>query len=145
MKVNNMVSSNPLTIANAFNNYFSSAAENLIKNFPANNNGKFIDPLTFLQKNFSHPSLRMKLNNTTTHEIDKLIQSMKCKNSYGYNEISSTILKSSAPYVLSPLTFIFNKILSSGVFPERLKLSEVNPLYKKGDSSVSSNYRPISI
>jgi len=51
MKVNNKVSCNPFTIANAFNNYFSSAAENLIKNFPANNNGKFIDPLTYLQKN----------------------------------------------------------------------------------------------
>jgi len=103
MKVNNMVSSNPLTIANAFNNYFSSAAENLlIKNFPANNNAKFLDPLTYLQQNFSHPFLRMKLNNTTTHKIDKLIQSMKCKNSYGYDEISSRILKSSAPYVLSP-------------------------------------------
>jgi len=70
---------------------------------------------------------------------------MKCKNSYGYDEISSRILKSSAPYVLSPLTFIFNKILSTGVFPERLKFSEVKPLYKKGDSSVFSNYRPISI
>jgi hypothetical protein len=84
----------------------------------------------------------MKLNNTTTHEIDKLIQSMKCKNSYDYDEISSRILKSSAPYVLSPLPFIFNKTLSTGV---RLKFSEVKPLYKKGDSSVFSNYRPISI
>jgi len=87
----------------------------------------------------------MDENNTSTHEIDKLIQPMKCKNSYGYDEISSRILKSSAPYVLSPLTFILNKTLSTGVFPERLKFSEVKPLYKKGDSSVFSNYRPISI
>jgi len=87
----------------------------------------------------------MDENNTSTHEIDKLIQPMKCKNSYGYDEISSRILKSSAPYVLSPLTFIFNKILSTGVLPERLKFSEVKPLYKKGDSPVFSNHRSVSI
>jgi hypothetical protein len=33
MNINNKLSSNPLTTANAFNTYFSSTAENLIKNF----------------------------------------------------------------------------------------------------------------
>ena len=87
----------------------------------------------------------MKLKNTTTHEIDKIIHSIKFNDSSGYDEISSRILKISAPYVLSPLTFIFNKILSTGVFPERLKFSDVKPLYKKGDTTDFSNYRPISL
>jgi hypothetical protein len=54
-------------------------------------------------------------------------------------------LKISAPHSLSPVTFIFNKILSTGVFPERLKFSEVKPLYKKGDTTDYSNYRSISL
>jgi hypothetical protein len=70
---------------------------------------------------------------------------LKCKNSYGYDETSSIILKVSAPCVLSPLTYIFNKILSTGIFPERLKFLEVKPLYKKGDKTEFSNYRPISL
>jgi hypothetical protein len=37
-----------------------------------------------------------------TNEIGKIINSIKCKDSSGYNEISSGILKISAPYVLSP-------------------------------------------
>ena len=41
--------------------------------------------------------------------------------------------------------FIFNKILTTGVFPERLKFSELKPLYKKGDTTDFSNYRPISL
>ena len=57
----------------------------------------------------------------------------------------SKILKISAPYVLSPLKFIFNKILTTGVFPERLKFSKVKPLYKKGVTTDFSNYRPISL
>jgi hypothetical protein len=37
---------------------------------------------------------------------------------HGYDEISNKILKASTPFILSPLTHIFNKILSSGIFPD---------------------------
>jgi len=79
------------------------------------------------------------------HEISKIIHSLKCKDSYGYDEISSRILKISAPYVLSPPMYIFNKILSTGLFPESLKFLEVRPLFKKEDITEFSNYRPISV
>jgi len=64
----------------------------------------------------------MKLNSSTMHDIDKVISSLKYKDSYGYDEISSRILKISAPYVLSPQTYIFNKVLSTGIFRERLQV-----------------------
>ena len=70
---------------------------------------------------------------------------MKCIDSCGHDKISSRILKISAPYVLSLLTYIFNKVLSTGIFPERLKFSEVRPLCKKGDITEFSNYRSISL
>ena len=128
MNVNNKLSSNPQTIVNAFNTYFLSVAENLLtKNFPGLNTTNNIDPLTYLRQNFNHIFSPVKLKNTTTYEIDKIIHSIKCKESSGYDEISK-ILKISAPYVLSPLKFIFNKILTTGVFPERLKFSKVKPL-----------------
>jgi hypothetical protein len=81
----------------------------------------------------------------TTSEIDKIIKSLKTKNSYGYDEISVKILKSSAPFIISPLTYICNKSLSSGVFSERLKDAIVKPIHKKGDRSLPLNYRPISL
>jgi len=35
---------------------------------------------------------------------------------------------------------MFNKILSTGIFPNRLKFLEVKPLYKEGDKTEFSNF-----
>jgi hypothetical protein len=67
-------------------------------------------------------------------------------NSFGYDEIPLKILKSNLYYTSSPLTYIINRLLATGIFPNRLKYSEIIPIYKKkGDKDLISNYRPISI
>ena len=130
MNIKDKLSSNPLAIANAFNIYFSSVAENLlIRNFSGKNTIHNNDSISYLRQNFRQPFSTIQLRNTTTYETEKIIRSLNCKNSYGYDEISSRILKISTPYVLSPLTNLFNKILSTGIFPDRLKFSEMKPLY----------------
>jgi hypothetical protein len=90
-----------------------------------------MNPMTWLRQNFNQPFTSLKLKNSTTHEIQKIIHSLKCKTSHGYDGISTRILKISAPYILSPLKYIFNKVLSTGIYPERLKFSEVNPILKR--------------
>ena len=47
--------------------------------------------------------------------------------------------------LLSPLSIIFNKSLSVGTFPDKMKLADTVPLYKGKDKSVVDNYRPISL
>jgi hypothetical protein len=59
--------------------------------------------------------------------------------------MSTKALKMSSSFISSPLTYICNKSLSQGIFPERLKYSEIRPLFKKGGKSNISNYRPISL
>ena len=54
-------------------------------------------------------------------------------------------MKASAPYILSPLTCTFNKVLSTDIFPDRLKFSEVKLLFKKSEKTEISNYQPISL
>ena len=57
--------------------------------------------MTYLHKTFGHISSQMKLKNTTMQEVKKIINSIKCKDSAGYDAISSRILKKSAPYIVS--------------------------------------------
>ena len=89
----------------------------------------------------------MKWHYTSTSEVGKIIKSLKSKNSSGYDEISTRILKLSAPYIVSPLTYICNIILNTGIFPDRLKYAIIKPILKKkvGDDQNISNYRPISL
>jgi hypothetical protein len=68
-------------------------------------------------------------NTVKPNAIFDKINSQKNKTSHGYDGISDNILKASAPFIISPLTYIFNKVLSTGVFPDRLKYSEVQPLF----------------
>ena len=141
----NCTINNPVTIANAFNAYFSSVAEKIIKESSKNSHISNENPLSHLHHKFKQPTVPLRFKYTTTHEINSIIHTLKTKNSYGYDEVSSRLLKISAPYIISPLTFIFNKVLSTGVFPEGLKFSEVKPLFKNGSKTEFSNYRPIAL
>jgi Notch-like protein len=87
----------------------------------------------------------MKFQYASTYEVEKIIKSLKDKNSIGYDEISNRIIKSSLPRIISPITYICNAILNTGIFPERLKFAIVKPLFKKGKTNNISNYRPISL
>ena len=43
------------------------------------------------------------------------------------------------------LADIFNNCLQNGIFPDKLKLAKVIPIFKSGAKDIASNYRPISI
>jgi Notch-like protein len=61
------------------------------------------------------------------------------------DKISSKVLKYSLNMISTPLTYIFNCVLSTGTFPTLMKYSIVKPLFKKGDKSNLSNHRPMSL
>ena len=46
---------------------------------------------------------------------------------------------------ISPLTNIVNQTLSTGIFPDRLKIAKVIPIYKNVIPYYLENYRPISL
>jgi hypothetical protein len=96
-------------------------------------------------QSFKNPFPNFNLKSISTKEIENIIKSLKPKNSSGYDEISTKLTKICSPFISSPLAHIFNKSLSSGIFPECLKYSIVKPLFMKGDKSKISNYIPMTI
>ena len=59
-----------------------------------------------------------------------IIKELKSKKSCGYDEITARILNISSPFIVSPLTYICNRLLTTGTFPGRMKFLEIKPMYK---------------
>ena len=53
--------------------------------------------------------------------------------SSGTDNIGPKILKLSAPYISTSLTFIFIRIIDTGVYPKLLKNAKVTPVHKSGE------------
>jgi len=130
-------------IATTFNTYFATVAQNIhTENF---NSIDVNDPLNYLYNAFNEQIPAINLKMVTSKEIENVVKSLKPKGSHGYDEIPTKSLKLSVPYILSPLTYLCNLMISTGTFPTRLKFAEIKPLHKKGEKSNISNYRPISL
>ena len=65
--------------------------------------------------------------------VKKTIKELSSKNSSGHDKISTNFLKRIADIIAEPLKLIINQSLCTGIFPHRLKLAKVVPLFKKGD------------
>lgn len=94
---------------------------------------------------FNHSFPSIKYHAVTSTEISKIIKSLITKGSHGHDEISVKVLKISSPFIISPLTYISNKMLSSGIFPDRLNYAEIKPLFKGSCKNDPTNYRPVSL
>ena len=74
-----------------------------------------------------------------------IIHSLNKSNSTGPDGISSKILRLAVNYIADPLSHLINNSFQSGFFPTNLKIAKVVPVFKKGDSDKTDNYRPISL
>ena len=81
---------------------------------------------------------------TTLTEVKQIIKSLKNR-SPGWDEIPAFLLKLCANYYVQPLTYIINKSIENGIFPNELKLARVVPIFKSGHPSSICNYRSISV
>ena len=77
--------------------------------------------------------------------MTKIIKNLASNNSSGHDGISARFIKRILETITPPLTHIINQSLCTGIFPDRLKIAKVIPLFKKGDEHIIDNYRPISL
>ena len=65
--------------------------------------------------------------------------------SNGKDNISAYFLRVATKVIAAPLAQLFNYTFLFGIFPASLKIAKIVLMYKSGDKSYISNYRPISI
>ena len=125
-------------IVDKFNEYFVSLGSNLASLIPATS--------TTFSSFLKEPNLRsFSLYLTDAHEVTELASKFPNKSSAGYDGIPLNILKSSIRFIAEPISQIINCSFSTGIFPDKLKIAKVCPIFKNGEKNLLSNYRPISI
>lgn len=140
IEINEKYIEDPQSISDHFNKFFTNIAINNdcqgSNSFCNNSKPNLMNPSSHNLSCFSA---------VTEPEVYKTIMSLKNKNSSGWDEIPSSVVKRSAHIITKPLTFVINLSLSNGEFPDKLKYSVVRPLFKSGDPKSVSNYRPIAL
>ena len=99
------------------------------------------DPVSFLTGDYSSSFF---FKPVSPQSVSDTIQSLRNK-CYNINTISTKVLKFISPIVSSPLSAIINTSLTSGRFPDSMKLARVVPVKKTGDPTDMGNYHPISV
>ncbi|MCG8032214.1 MAG: endonuclease/exonuclease/phosphatase family protein [Candidatus Thiodiazotropha taylori] len=97
--------------------------------------------------NLPEPSYHTNLSTITLTppDVQSTMQSLKVGKASGPDGISNHILRELSNELSSPFCTLFNQSLRYGIFPTSYKDANVSPVPKKGDLSIASNYRPISL
>ena len=138
LKINEKLIDNTKEIVENVNDFFVNIGPNTENDIPLN---PFVKPEIFLKNR--------NINNfifapTSNEEVLEIINNLENK-SPGPRSIPVNLLKLIADLIVTPLTIIISKSLTSGVFPDALKISKVIPIHKGNSPEELNNYRPISL
>ena len=81
----------------------------------------------------------------TPNELAEISNAFRSGKSAGHDGIPISIIKQSIQIIAEPLAHIINLSITRGIVPDQMKIACVVPLFKAGDRSLCTNYRPVSI
>ena len=81
----------------------------------------------------------------TREDIQRRLEKLNVNKSCGPDNIHPFVLQSTAKATSIPLRHIFSKSVCMGECPKDWKSANVTPIHKKGDRTLPSNYRPVSL
>ena len=139
IKVDESIIDDPTEVANCLNKHFCSIGKKLAQKVQNLNE---INYTTYLKDSISSSIF---LHPTQVSEVYNAIMSLNSYKSPGYDNIPVYFIRSVAEILAYPLSILVNHSFELGYFPNRLKTAKIISLYKSGDKSLPTNYRPISI
>ena len=145
-KINNVITSDRSTIANAFCSFFTAVGSSMQQSV--------IRLYDVTWKQYYHHNLKQTVNptNKTFHfaeteikDVLTTLKSLKTSKAAGIDNIPPRLVKEGAEEIVAPLTMLLNRSLCCGVFPTSEKQAKISPIYKADSRSSLDNYRPISV
>jgi hypothetical protein len=137
IKINGKLLYNNKIIANEFNNFFTKVGPSLAEKIPATQT-KFTEYITPSAQNLEASELQFE-------EFEKALKSLQRNKAVGVDNLNGNIIIDSLESMKDILYLVFKASLKQGIFPEKLKIGKVTPIFKSGDQTNVSNYRPISV
>ena len=125
---------NKSDVAGFINDYFTNIGPSLARNFNK--------PWSYDGENIQDQIPEIE---TTPDEIAKLCKDIEIHKSSSIPLLSTRLLKDAYTILTHQLAFLLNKIFNTATIPNSWKVTKVTPLYKGGDRTNVSNYRPISV
>ena len=129
--VNGVEYSDPNVIANQFCKYFSRLGPNLANKIQ----NVSVSSSSFLSGEFVN-SLFLEL--ATEQEVLEIVKCFKNGVARGYDNLPVFAIKESIDLIVNILTHLVNLAMSSGIFPDPLKLARVVPIFKSGDARTNN-------
>ena len=127
-------------ISNKMNEYFCSIRERLAADIVHTSN-----PLLSTEICINGDGRIFDFREINEGDIHQAVSRIKVKKSFGNDNISGYFLKIAFPYISRILMLIFNTSIETSTFHVSWKIARVTPIYKEGEKSERSNYRPISV
>lgn len=126
----------PTQIANHFNSYFINATNDSI-NPPSNLSMNHNDYLGARRNSC------IEFPPVIENKIITALKQLK-NSSPGDDGIPMSLIKAIISVIMHVILHLINCSLRSGIFPEKLKVAKVLPLFKSGDLNNVGNFRPVS-
>ena len=130
---------NEKDIANCLNNFFTNVGPTLSEAITPPRNKRYTD---YLHKNIA---FSFEFSIIEPNRLLNIMNKLRPKSSFGHDNISTILLKTLASEIHIILTLIINQSLSTGIFPDELKIAKIKPIFKKDNPHRTDNYRPISL
>ena len=74
------------------------------------------------------------------NEVIRVVETCKNKISTDAEGLNMSIVKHAITSTFKPLTHVYNTSFKTGIFPDKLKIAKVIPLFKSGIKEDFSNY-----
>ena len=78
-------------------------------------------------------------------DIIRTVQTVKSKMSTDCNDLNMNMVKNIIAHIVKPLKHMCNVAFNTGIFPNKMKIAKVIPIFKSAEKGVFTNYRPFSL